>query len=463
MGNATLRFPVLIIFLLGAILAATTLYGGPPLIGMIGLAVLILLILVYPVIGLGSILISAPTYLLISPFVPKGFPFSFLLLLLTATGVALRRVYERRAAPFRWSWVDLTAIFLLVNGLLYLPMATNMKTGVYGYHELFRLFLLYFVVRLLAPGPGAIRALLWPVGLVGFAVVAYGCIQPFWGYDYIMVKYDLVESLKDYAGFDSGRVARAYSILVSPLSLGYMGMIGALAAAAILALPNRTDAAARLAPLLAVAAVAASAFSYTRSSWLGIVAALGAALITLIRGRDRWWLLAAPLALVGLVIRFVPALAAQLGRYALTIASQDPRDTSMHYVALIAAARYFWDHKMGVGLGSASFAGFTHGTGVQFWSENTYFLMGIQTGFQGMLGLMLFLLLGTLAGVRLARNSGASLLHRRIGAAVFMGIIGFSVAGISIPTLLDVAAFGPLWVMIALVVNHGDTGMERSA
>jgi len=58
------------------------------------------------------------------------------------------------------------------------------------------LFLLYFVVRLLAPGPAATRHVLWSVALTGFAVAAYGCIQHFWGYGYLMVRYDLVESLR---------------------------------------------------------------------------------------------------------------------------------------------------------------------------------------------------------------------------------------------------------------------------
>ena len=46
---------------------------------------------------------------------------------------------------------------------------------------------------------------------------------------------------------------------------------------------------------------------------------------------------------------------------------------------------------------------------------------------------------------------------------VFLGLIGFSVAGVSLPTLPDVAPFGPLWVMTALVLNTRDTPPERSA
>ncbi|MDZ4804166.1 MAG: O-antigen ligase family protein [Candidatus Eisenbacteria bacterium] len=447
----------LVIVATGALLTLAALAGGPALIGLLGLAVLVLLILVYPVVGLASILISGPTYLLLTPYIPKGLPFSFLLLLLTVTGLALRRVHERRAAPFRWTWVDAAAAFLLVNGLVYIPMATNFKTGIYGYHEILRLFLLYFVVRLLAPGPAATRILLWSVALTGFAVTAYGCIQTFWGYEYIMVKYDLVESLRDYAGFDSGRVARAYSILVSPLSLGYVGMIGVLSSVAILVVPSRDDQAARLAPLLLAVSAGASAFSFTRSSWLGIAAALAAAFLTVVRGRDRLLLIASPLVLVALALRFVPSLAETIGSYALTIVSRDPAKTSMHYVALVAAAQYFWDHKLGVGLGSASFAGFQHGTGVQFWSENTFFQMGIQTGFQGMLALIAFLFAAVMAGWRLSRDPGVGRMPRRVGAAVFLGLIGFSVAGISIPTLLDAAAFGPVWFMAAVVVNQSDS------
>jgi len=443
--------------LAGALITLLALVVGPAVIGLVVLAMLVLLVLIYPIVGVASLLITAPTFLLIEPYVPKGLPVSFLLLTLTLVGVALRRVYERRPGQFRWTRADMAAAFLLVNALIYIPMAANLKVGIYGYHELLRLFLIYFVVRLLAPGPNTIRALLWATALVGFAVVAYGCIQPFWGYDYIMVKYNLVESLKDYAGFDSGRVSRAYSILVSPLSLGYMGMIGALGAVAILLIPNRSDRAAQLAPLLLVASVGASAFSYTRSSWLGMATAVGIAFLTIMKGRDRWILLAAPPLAVILVMRFVPKLVTQLGNYALTIASQDPRDTSMHYVALVAAARYFMAHTTGVGLGSASFAGFQHGGSVQFWSENTYFQMGIQTGFQGMFALIAFIVVAAMAGLERARDRGADRLYRRLGAAVFLGMIGFAVAGVSIPTLLDVAAFGPLWVMAAMVANHDDT------
>jgi hypothetical protein len=211
-----------------------------------------------------------------------------------------------------------------------------------------------------------------------------------------------------------------------------------------------------VAPFLLAASAGASAFSYTRSSWVGIVVALLAALLTMVRARGWLLILAGPPILAGLVLRFVPKLASQLGRYALTIASQDPRDTSMHYVALAAAARYFMDHKLGVGLGAASFAGFKHGSGVKIWSENTYFQMGIQTGFQGMLALIVFLVVASAAGLNLAKSRGVDRFHRRIGAAVFLGIIGFSVAGMSIPTLIDVAAFGPLWVMAGLAVNRGE-------
>jgi hypothetical protein len=44
-----------------------------------------------------------------------------------------------------------------------------------------------------------------------------------------------------------------------------------------------------------------------------------------------------------------------------------------------------------------------------------------------------------------------------------MGIIGFSMAGVSIPTLMDVSAFGILWVVVALVVNQHDTNPEIGA
>jgi len=46
---------------------------------------------------------------------------------------------------------------------------------------------------------------------------APGCIPPFGGYGHLMVHDGLVGSLRDYAGFDSGRVARARSrLLLSP-------------------------------------------------------------------------------------------------------------------------------------------------------------------------------------------------------------------------------------------------------
>jgi hypothetical protein len=450
------RPPDLAVLALASLVAVGAIAGGPAMIGALGIAVLVLANLVYPIHGVAALLVSGPTYLLISPYVPKGLPFSFLLLVLTMTGLAFRRVYEKRPAPFRWHAPDVAALVLLLNALLYIPLAPNLKIGIYGYHETLRLFLLYFVVRLLAPGPAPVRRLLWTVAAIGFAVSLYGCLQPYFHYDYIMVKYDLVESLRDYAGFDSGRVSRAYSILTSPLSLGYVGMVGALAAAAILMIPRPHDAAVWAAPFLLAVSVGASAVSYTRSSWMGIAAGLGAALLSVVRGRGRLVLIAAPVAFVLAAARFVPKLTEKVGQYALTIASQDPSETSLHYVALVAAARFFWDHKLGIGLGTASFSGFQHGNGVQFWSENTYFQMGIQTGFQGMLALIAFLVLAGLAGLRTARDATAPAGHRRLGAAVVMGLIGFAVAGISIPTILDVAAFGPLWVMAALLVNTKD-------
>jgi hypothetical protein len=383
-------FSQLLILLAGAGMAALALYAPAGAFGAVALVLLVLLILIYPTIGIGSILVIAPTYLVVGRIFPKNAPVTFLLILLTYVGIALRRVHERRAAPFRWTPVDIAAAFLMVNALLYIPLAANLKTGVYGYHELLRLFLLYFAVRLLAPAPEVSGRLLWAAGITGFLIVLYGCIQPFWHYEWVMIEFDLVESLKEYAGFNYGKLARAHSILVSPLTLGYMGMVGALSAVGILAVSPRRDAAAVVAPLLLVASIGASVFSYTRSSWLGIAAALFAALMTVFRGRDRLMILVTPLVAGIIAMRFVPALAERVGSYALTIVSDDPRDTSLHYVALVVAAKYFWSHKLGVGLGAASFSGFTHGGGVQVWSENTFLQMGIQTGFQGMLGLIVF-------------------------------------------------------------------------
>lgn len=451
------RHPDLSIAFFAALVTAVALVGGPGLTGLMGLAVIVVLILTYPIIGVAAILISASTYLLLSPYLPKGVPVSFLLLVLTFIGLAIRRVHEPRVAPFRWTAVDVTAAILLLNGLIYIPMAANLKVGIYGYHEVMRLFLIYFVVRLLAPGPATVRALLWSVGIVLFLIVLYGCIQPFWNYTYIMVKYGMVEFLRDYAGSYSGAQMRAYSILGSPLSLGYIGMMGALGAVAILSVPDRNDVAARVAPLFLAASVGAAALSYTRSSWMGLGIALVVAWITLFRGRDRLLLVLLPLVAISIILYFQPDLAMKIGGHALTIGSTDPAKTSLHYVALVAAARFFWDNKLGTGMGSASGAGHQHGGGVEIWSENTYFQMGIQTGFQGMLALILFLVVASVAGYRLSRNPAAGRLARRMGAAAFTGFIGFSMAGVSIPTIMDVSAFGILWVVGALVVNQHDT------
>jgi hypothetical protein len=94
---------------------------------------------------------------------------AFLLLALTLVAVALRRVVEPRARPFRWQPLDLVAAFVLVNGLIYIPLSGNLKVGVYGYHDNLRLFLLYFVVRLLLPARAAERGLLL-TGLTAFGV-----------------------------------------------------------------------------------------------------------------------------------------------------------------------------------------------------------------------------------------------------------------------------------------------------
>src|SRR5262249_48801353 len=138
--------------------------------------------------------------------VPEGVPVAFLLLGLTIVSLAGRRVHEPRIRLFRWSAADVAAAFLLVNGLLYLPLAPNLVAGIYGYHELFRMFLLYFVVRLMAPDRRTAAALLWAAGITLFVVVAYGCVQHFWGFDYVLEKYNLVESLRDYVGLSRGGI-----------------------------------------------------------------------------------------------------------------------------------------------------------------------------------------------------------------------------------------------------------------
>lgn len=444
---------------LGAGLALLTLLGGAPALGLVALGLLLAIILVFPVAGVTTLLVIAPTYLVLTPFIPKGIPVAFLLLALTLVAVALRRVVEPRARPFRWQPLDLVAAFVLVNGLIYIPLSGNLKVGVYGYHENLRLFLLYFVVRLLLPARAAERGLLWLTGLTAFGVALYGCVQHFVGYDAVMVRYGLEEALRGYAGLNKAGVQRAYSITISPIQLGLLSMTLALGAAAILARPGRRDAAWRLAPLVFAAAAGAALFSYTRSSWLGIASALGLGFFLVMDARARVALLVAPVAAGWAVARWLPELGERLSRYALTIVSRDPTETSFHYLALVEAARFFWRHKLGVGLGTASFAGDSYGGGVRVWSENAFFLMGIQTGAQGMAGLILFLLLGALAGRRLLRRAGDDVFEGRLGAATLLGLTGFAVSGLSLPVLLDVGAFGPLWVIAALTVN----ALERRA
>ncbi len=439
----------------GALLAATGLHFGGAAVGGLCLLLLVLAVLGHPMVGIGSLLVTAPIFLLLTPFIPKGVPVSFLLLVLTGLGLLFRRVYELRAIPFRWSPLDVLAAFLLFNGLFYIPLAANLKTGVYGYHELFRLFLIYFVVRLLRPGRQEAAAVFWITGLTAFVVLAYGCVQRFWNYEWVMVQFHLVESLRDYAGYSSTGLRRAYSFVGSPLSLGFLGMMGSLTAVSLMSV-GRRDAARSLAPILLIAGLGASAFSFTRSSWIGTAAGIGLFALLQIRGRNLAYLIITPLVLGAVTMRLVPDAAERVGRYALTIFSSDPTDTNFHYVALFEAALFFWDHKLGVGLGSASFAGIHHGEGVKFWSENAYFLVGIQTGAQALVALTLFLLAGVREGRRAMKRAGASVFDRRVGALVMMGFTGFALAGMSLPALLDVSAFAPLWVAAALAVNAGE-------
>lgn len=442
--------PALIV---GAGIAAVGLAGGPPLFGYLALGVLVAAILLWPVLGVAALLILAPTFLLFAAFIPQGMPISFLLLVLTAMGLALRRVTTPRPIPFRWLPVDRAAAFLLVNGLLYLPLSANWKTAVYGYHELFRLFLIYFVIRLLLPSLREVRLLLWSLAITAFGVLAYGIVQHFWGYEYVMLNYGLVESLRDYAGFNKAGVKRAYSITTSPLTLGYMGMVAGLGALAVLAVRGQKDRSRPAALLLLAAAVGASAFSYTRSSWLGLVAGLGTMALLVVRGRGRAAIIAVPILAALAIGLFIPEVGERLGRYALTIFSTDPTETSFHYIALAHAATYFIQNPLGVGLGSASGAGIRHAGGVEIWSENTFFLVGIQTGGQALIGLIVFLALAAQAGYGLSRSDNASVNGRRLGVFALLGVVGFSVGGMSLPALLDVSSFGPLWVVFALVAN----------
>jgi len=455
LGTSRWSSPEILVGLSGALLAAAVILGGPTIIGFMMLPLLIAMILIYPVVGVASLLITAPLYLLLSPYIPRGLPFSFLLLVLTLVGVALRRVYQKRDRPLRWSAPDVMAGFLLANGLLYIPPASTLAAGVYGYHEVFRVFLLYFVARLLAPGRRAQVALLWAVGLVAFGVLLYGVIQHFWNYDYIMVKYGLTESLRDYAGFSGKNLQRAYSVTISPITLGFIGMIGALSAIAILSFTGRRDRALFAAPLLLAAAVASTALTYTRSAWLGTAFGAGIGIVVLGRGRIRLpWVLGS-IGAGALAMRYLPDLAGKIGDYALTIVSQDPTDTSFHYVALVEAAQFFWSHLAGVGLGAATFSGFHHGgaEGVQIWSENAFFMVGIQTGAQSLVALVLFLIFAAWAGLKLLRDRQADLFQRRLGAVVLFGFPAFAVAAMALPAILDVSSFGPLWVFGALAVN----------
>jgi hypothetical protein len=82
--------------------------------------------------------------------------------------------------------------------------------------------------------------------------------------------------------------------------------------------------------------------------------------------------------------------------------------------------------------------------------------MGIQTGARGMAGLILFLLLG--AGGAAAAPRGR---RRSRGGSARPRCLAhwLAVSGLSLPVLLDVGAFGPLWVIAALTVN----ALERRA
>lgn len=441
-------------FLLGALAAAAALAGGPRLAGLAGLAILVAGILLCPMLGVAGLLISAPLSLPLSPYIPKGLPFSFLLLALTVLALALRRVHDPRERPFRWSPLDVAVAFLLLNGLLYIRSGGSWMAGIYGYHETLRLFLIYVVVRLLAPGRSSVTALLWATGLIFFVVLAYGVIQPFHGYETVMLRYGIAESLRDYAGFQRAGVSRAYSIVSSPLTLGMMAMTGILGGVALWTGARRPDAPGWAGLALLAVGIGSAVLSYTRSAWLGILAGLGVAVLFLARGRLRLLLVLAPPLVAAAALHRFPDLAAGVGRYALTILSNDPAETSFHYVALVEAARFFWAHRLGVGLGASSFAGMRFGEGVQMWTENTYLLVGVQTGFQGLLALLVFLVAAIRTGWFLYRRPGAPSADRRLGAAVILGLAGFSVAGLSHPTLLDVTSMAPLWVMVALAANR---------
>lgn len=448
-GIGTLWMPLL----LGGGVAAIGLLVPRSMVGVSLIGILIALTMIYPILGVAGLLISAPVYLLISPWIPQGLPFSFLLLLLTLVGILVRRVVEPRRPPFRWHLIDVAAATLLVNGLLYVPLASTLKAGIYGYHENLRLFLIYFVIRLLNPGLESWKRVLWLTAIVIFGVTAYGIVQSFYGYEWVMEHYGITESLRDYAGFQKAGVRRAYSVLGSPLSLGMMGMIAVFAGLALLLAGRRLDRARLLAPLLLAAGVGASALSYTRSSWIGIGAGLLAGIVAVARGGTRLTLVLLPIAAAFVAFQLMPGLTEQIGKYALTIASQDPTETSFHYVALVEAARFFQGHLLGVGLGASSFSGLNYGTGIQMWTENTYFLIGIQMGIQGLAALLVFMVASARLGLRLY-GRGDTERDRQLGALIFLAIAGFSVGGMAHPTLLDVSSMAPVWCLIGMAVNR---------
>ena len=241
--------------------------------------------------------------------------------------------------------------------------------------------------------------------------------------------------------------ARARGPVGHYITFGGQLMIACCVALALLLRARGGRARALAAVALAVCG-AALAFTYTRSSWLGLIA--GAAVMLAVR---RPWALAALAALVALAARFGPA-----GFRARFLSAFDPANANNQQRELMwqAGARMFRDHPLtGVGLqdlhalyqrykspGAWEPAGHLHSVPVQ---------VAATMGTVGLLALLgLWIGLARTTGWRLVARARQRGLGGALALAAAAAALGFFVAGLFEWNLGDEEVLHPLYALIGL-------------
>ncbi len=352
----------------------------------------------------------------------------------------------------RANFLDLFVLLYVMYQIFYVVFDLDIFS-LKGLSNNVRFLLIYLVVRWCRPNQIRTSQIIRLIVLINIFVVVSGLIQ----WLFVEPKYILLNLGWDGSGLGDAyagpeKFPRALSVLLAANELGLTSSI--LLFSFLLGIPKSNWNKGFLSWLLIIVTVIVLLLSLSRSSWLGTL--FGITILCLYRRRVRLYIMQIILIMLALLPFLLLGSTTMFSSFAviqriLAVFEPDDPSTAARLTALPDQIATIQSHPLGIGLGLASRASFGSDK-IRLYSESNYLQVAIETGWLGIL-LMILMVTMFLASIirKISQSTGS---HRELALWALTASASIFAAALVFPSLGYLLPPAQMAILAGLALNQ---------